>query len=149
MLVIRLRRIGKKNKPTYRVVLAEHTWSASGKFSADLGFYNPHTKEFKVDKDTIMEWLKKGAQPSNTVARLLESIKLKHASIVVVKKSKKSKNAKEEPKAAAPVAAKVEIDEQGEVTAEIETSKDATEEAEKVEEEVKEETSESTDEPAA
>jgi small subunit ribosomal protein S16 len=93
MLVIRLRRIGKKNKPTYRVVLAEHSWAASGKFTADLGFYNPHTKEVKIDKDTVMEWLKKGAKPSNTVARLLENLKIKHASIVVVKRNKKSKKA--------------------------------------------------------
>ncbi|HUD20970.1 MAG TPA: 30S ribosomal protein S16 [Candidatus Saccharimonadales bacterium] len=129
MLVIRLRRIGKKNKPTYRVVLAEHTWAASGKFTADLGFYNPHTKEFKVDKDTILEWLKKGAQPSNTIAKLLEGLKLKHASIVVVKKKKAAKKAKGEKaeKAAPAVAVTAEISEEGQVVAEVDTGTDAKE----------------------
>jgi len=126
MLVIRLRRIGKKNKPTYRVVLAEHSWAASGKFTADLGFYNPHTKEVKIDKDTVMEWLKKGAKPSNTVARLLENLKIKHASIVVVKRNKKSKKAEAAvkaevtPKSDAPAKVEAEISTEPEVAAEAE-----------------------------
>lgn len=132
MLVIRLRRIGKKNKPTFRVVLAEHTWTASGKFSADLGFYNPHTKEFKVDTDKIMDWLKKGAQPSNTVAKLLQSLKLKHASIVVTKKTKKAKKSsdkEESTKAPEAVAVKAEVSEEGVVTAEATTDPEEVKEA--------------------
>ena len=148
MLVIRLRRIGKKNKPSYRVVVAEHTWAAAGKFTADLGFYNPHSKEFKVDKDAVMEWLKKGAKPSNSLSRLLQSLKLKHASIVVVKRNKKAKK-DAEPKA--DVAVKAEVTpvegEKPEVGAEVATEKDAVEEAEtEVKEAVAEPAAEPTEE---
>jgi len=103
MLVIRLRRVGKKNKPTYRVVVAEHTYPVNGKFTADLGFYNPHSKAVGVNKEEIMTWLNKGAKPSNTIARILEKEKVKHNSVVVVKKKKQPKKSKEEsaPKASA------------------------------------------------
>lgn len=125
MLVIRLRRIGKKNKPTYRVVVAEHTWAAAGKFTVDLGFYNPHTKEIKVDKETVLAWLKKGAKPSNTVAKLLQNLKFKHASIVVVKRHKKAKVAEEKA-----VVVKADITEKGEVETEIKTDQATAEQAE-------------------
>lgn len=107
MLVIRLRRIGKKGKPTYRLVVAEHTFPVSGQYVADLGHYNPHTKTIGLKKDETTEWLNKGAKPSNTVARLLEREKVKHSSVVVVKKNKKPRLKDEEKKApaAAPAAA--------------------------------------------
>lgn len=95
MLVIRLRRVGKKNKPTYRVVVAEHTYPVNGKFTADLGFYNPHSKEVGINKEDIMTWLNKGAKPSNTIARILEKEKVKHNSVVVIKKKKQPKKSKE------------------------------------------------------
>jgi len=96
MLVIRLKRIGKKHQPTYRVVVAEHSNSPSGAFVSDLGFYNPHTKTFKIETDKAVEWMNKGAKPSNTVARLLEKDKVKHKSVVVIKYNKKPKSTKEE-----------------------------------------------------
>ena len=96
MLIIRLRRIGKKNNPSYRVVVAEHSFPVNGKFTADLGFYNPHTKTVGLKLDEIKAWLDKGAQPSNTIARLLEKEKVKHKSVVVVKKNKQPKKTKEE-----------------------------------------------------
>ncbi len=105
MLVIRLRRIGKKNKPTYRVVVAEHSYPINGKFTADLGFYNPHTKKIGLKLEDITVWLGKGAKPSNTVARLLKNEKVKHPSIVVTtrnRKPKTDKDAAKAPKAAAP-----------------------------------------------
>lgn len=91
MLVIRLRRVGKKNKPTYRVVVAEHSYPVNGKFTADLGHYNPHTKTVGLDKAEIKIWMDKGAKPSNTVAKLLEKEKVSHKQVVVVKKNKQSK----------------------------------------------------------
>lgn len=94
MLIIRLRRIGKKNKPTYRVVVAEHTNPVDGKFTADLGFYNPHTKKNGIKTDEAKRWMDKGAKPSNTVARLLQNEKVKHKSVVVETKSKKPKSDK-------------------------------------------------------
>ncbi len=104
MLVIRLRRIGKKNKPSYRIVVAEHSFPIDGRFVADLGFYNPHTKTAGIDKDKAVEWMKKGAKPSNTIAKVLEKEKVKHNSVVIEKKNKKPKS-KSEPKEAAPAAA--------------------------------------------
>jgi small subunit ribosomal protein S16 len=104
MLVIRLRRTGKKNKPTYRVVVAEHSYPINGKFTADLGFYNPHTKSIGLKIEELKVWLSKGAKPSNTVARLLLGEKVKHPSVVFVKRSRKPKS----EKAAKPIAAPAE-----------------------------------------
>lgn len=98
MLVIRFRRIGKRNKPTYRVVAAEHTTTPSGKFLVDLGFYNPHTKEKGLRLELVLEWLNKGAQPSNSVSKLLKELKVDHKSVAVLKKNKKAK--KETPESA-------------------------------------------------
>lgn len=103
MLVIRLRRTGKKNKPSYRIVVAEHSFPIDGRFVEDLGFYNPHTKNTGLDKEKAIEWMKKGARPSNTVAKVLENEKVKHGSVLVIKKSKKPKKTAQE-KPAAPVA---------------------------------------------
>lgn len=119
MLIIRLRRIGKKNNPSYRVVVAEHSFPVNGKFTADLGFYNPHTKLTGLKLDEIKSWLDKGAQPSNTVARLLEKEKLKHKSVVVIKKKKQPKKAEEvKPAAAAPAPKAEEAAETSETTEE-------------------------------
>jgi small subunit ribosomal protein S16 len=107
MLIIRLRRTGKKNKPSYRIVVAEHSFPIDGRFVEDLGFYNPHTKNTGLDKEKTLEWMKKGAKPSNSVAKILEAEKVKHGSVVVIKKSKKPKKTAEE-KPAVMKAAQVE-----------------------------------------
>ena len=73
MLKIRLQRVGKKNAPSYRVVLAEHTAPPQGKFQEILGFYNPRKKEKSFKKERIEHWLSKGAQLSPTVHNLLIS----------------------------------------------------------------------------
>jgi small subunit ribosomal protein S16 len=96
MLIIRFRRIGKRNKPTYRVVVAEHTFPINGRFVTDLGAYNPHTKSTVLKKDEALEWLNKGAKPSNSVARLFEKEKIKHSSIVIIKKKRSPKKAADE-----------------------------------------------------
>lgn len=106
MLVIRFRRIGKKNKPTYRLVVAEHSFPIDGRYTADLGSYNPHSKALTLKKYETVEWLNKGAKPSNSVARLLEKEKIKHKLVVVIKKKRSPKKVAEEkaePKAEAPV----------------------------------------------
>jgi len=127
MLVIRLRRTGKKNKPSYRIVVAEHSFPVNGRFTADLGFYNPHTKETGLKKDDVKAWLDKGAQPSNTVARILTNEKVKHSSVVVIKKNKKSKQT--EADKAAPVAAPTSVAEaMEEAPAESETTPEVVEE---------------------
>jgi small subunit ribosomal protein S16 len=71
LLVIRLARAGRAKYPTYRLVAAESARAATGKFIAVLGHYNPHTKELVIKREEIQKHLANGAQPSNTVVKLL------------------------------------------------------------------------------
>lgn len=71
---IRLRRMGAKKAPFYRVVVADSRFPRDGRFIEEIGYYDP-TKEpavVNVDKDKAAEWIKKGAQPTDTVKRLLK-----------------------------------------------------------------------------
>jgi len=74
MVSLRLRRMGKKKQPTYRLVAAEKTAPRDGAFIELLGHYNPRTEPATVEfaEEKVLEWLRKGAQPSPTVKRLLE-----------------------------------------------------------------------------
>jgi small subunit ribosomal protein S16 len=74
MLRIRLRRVGKKKKPAYRVVVADSRAPRDGAFVEILGLYDPLTDPptINVDEAKTSEWLRKGAQPSETVAKLLK-----------------------------------------------------------------------------
>lgn len=71
---IRLTRMGAKKRPFYRVVVADSRYPRDGRFIEILGQYNPITEpvELVVDKEKTLEWLAKGAQPSDTVKRLLK-----------------------------------------------------------------------------
>ena len=71
MLKIRLQRVGRKNFPSFRVVLAEHKKPIKGKFLELLGFYNPLLKQKGLKKDRITYWLSHGASVSPTVHNLL------------------------------------------------------------------------------
>ncbi|HBE90693.1 MAG: 30S ribosomal protein S16 [Candidatus Andersenbacteria bacterium RIFCSPHIGHO2_12_FULL_46_9] len=71
MVRIRLQRRGKRNYATYRVVIADQRAPIKGKFIADVGFYNPHTNEFKVDAEAVNKWIGSGAQPTPTIHNLL------------------------------------------------------------------------------
>ena len=70
---IRLRRTGTTRKPAYRVVVADSRAARDGKFIEVLGHYNPLTNPptVKIEVERVNEWIKKGAQPSNTVKNLL------------------------------------------------------------------------------
>ena len=70
---IRLTRVGSKKNPIYRVVVADSRSPRDGKFIEIVGRYNPQTDPslIEFDEDRVREWLGKGAQPSNTVSRLL------------------------------------------------------------------------------
>ena len=93
MLAIKLKRIGKKHQPSYRIVIAEKKSKMSGRFVEDLGWYNPFSKEIKVDKERADFRLKTGAQPTNTVYNLLVKSGIingpKKAVHKIVKKRKK------------------------------------------------------------
>jgi len=74
MLKIRLTRVGKKNKPYYRIVVCEHTKPVKGKFIEILGSYDPHQEDKKglvFKKDRIDYWVGNGAQLSPTIASLI------------------------------------------------------------------------------
>ncbi|MBI2037881.1 MAG: 30S ribosomal protein S16 [Candidatus Magasanikbacteria bacterium] len=72
MLTIRLQRMGKKNAPTYRLVIAEKGRDTQGRNLEILGTFNPRVKEngFMPNTERVKYWLEKGAQPSNTLHNL-------------------------------------------------------------------------------
>ncbi|HEY8361577.1 MAG TPA: 30S ribosomal protein S16 [Tissierellaceae bacterium] len=69
---IRLRRMGSKKNPFYRIVVADSRASRDGKFIEEIGYYNPLTepKTIKIDNEKAAKWLKNGAKPTDTVDRL-------------------------------------------------------------------------------
>ena len=79
MLAIRLQRNGRKALPLYRIVVQEaQRHPLSGRIVAQVGSYNPHTKEISLDKEKVEKYLGNGAQPSTRVIRILtkEGIKM-------------------------------------------------------------------------
>lgn len=123
MLKIRLTRMGKKHQPSYRIVVTPKENPARGQYTDLLGTYNPIAEQLDVNKEKAMEWLNKGAQPSERVARLLTKSGMTHRSLVVKVYQPKPK---EEPKAEeATPATKAETDE--EVGAETEATTETTE----------------------
>ena len=71
---IRLRRMGAKKAPFYRVVVADSRYPRDGRFIEEIGTYNPLAEptEFKVDADKAKKWIANGAQPPDTVKALLK-----------------------------------------------------------------------------
>lgn len=74
MVKIRLKRMGAKKTPFYRIVVADARTKRDGKSIAQIGTYNPNIEpaEVKVDADAAKEWIAKGAQPTDTVKALLK-----------------------------------------------------------------------------
>ena len=72
MVKIRLKRIGAKKAPFYRVVVADGRYPRDGRFIEEIGFYNPNSKELKVQDEAAKKWLGNGAQPTPTVKALLK-----------------------------------------------------------------------------
>lgn len=72
MLRIKLSRVGKKDQPSYRIVVTEKRDKRDGEYVEQVGFYNPSIKpkDIRFEKDLYEKWLKKGAQPTDTVADL-------------------------------------------------------------------------------
>lgn len=72
-VTIRLRREGSSKRPRYRVVVAESRAPRDGRFIEVIGHYNPVTQPptVKIDRDRASAWISKGAQPSNTVKKLI------------------------------------------------------------------------------
>jgi small subunit ribosomal protein S16 len=120
LVKIRLRRIGAKKNPSYRIVVADSRAPRDGAFIAAIGHYNPLTdpETIVIDQEKAQSWLKSGAQPTDTAARLLakagiieESASRKEKMKAGAPKASKKKKAKaaatEEPKAEVAEAPKV------------------------------------------
>ena len=73
MLAIRMRRVGSKKKPYFRVVVTEAKTARESSFVENVGTYNPRSKPaiVEINKERIQHWIKKGAQPSDSVRTLL------------------------------------------------------------------------------
>ncbi len=101
MLTIRLQRVGKLKKPTYRLIVSEKTKDTQGTYVELLGSFNPHVKEnaFQPKAERIAYWLSKGATTSTTVNDLLTKAGL-------IKKSEKRRSVFLSKKRAAKLAAK-------------------------------------------
>jgi len=71
---IRLKRMGAKKSPFYRVVVADSRFPRDGRFIEEIGTYNPlaNPAEFKIDSEKALKWIKNGAQPTDTVKSLLK-----------------------------------------------------------------------------
>lgn len=71
---IRLRRMGAKKAPFYRVIVADSRSPRDGKFIEELGYYNPIVEpaDIKIDAEKAKQWMKDGAQPSETVKRIFK-----------------------------------------------------------------------------
>lgn len=75
MVKIRLRRIGGKGNPFYRIIVADVNSPRNGRFIEELGYYDPNKKpaEVKVDMDKVNDWIRKGAQPTDSVRKILKT----------------------------------------------------------------------------
>ena len=77
MVKIRLKRVGAKKKPSYRVVVADSKSARNGKIIAQLGFYDPmcHPAVIKIDTEAVDSWIAKGAQLTDSMQKLLDTVK--------------------------------------------------------------------------
>jgi len=97
MLVIRLLRTGKKNQPSFKIVVTQkENPPRGGRFVEQVGIYNPLTKERVLKKERILYWLSQGAQPSHTVYNLLVAEKILEGSKIAVHKKAKERGEKSE-----------------------------------------------------
>ncbi len=101
MLVIRLQRTGRENTPTYRIVLSEKAPHAQKAAPEVLGHYLPSRKEpvFECNQQRVAHWVKQGAEPSDTLARLLKRAGMTGLE-QFIKRYTKQKSKGEEPQAA-------------------------------------------------
>jgi len=78
MVKIRLKRLGAKKRPYYRIVIMDSRTPRDGRAIEEIGFYHPveaADKQIKVDQERVDEWIKKGAQPTATVKKLINRAK--------------------------------------------------------------------------
>jgi small subunit ribosomal protein S16 len=123
VLRIRLRRVGKKKQPQYRIVVADSRAPRDGAFIETIGTYNPLTNPATItlDEDRCRGWLDKGAKPSDRAVKILAGKGLVPAPVFAPKAKKKEEPAeapaKEQPAAEAPAAAEAEAPAEAEAEA--------------------------------
>lgn len=132
MLKIRLKRLGAKKNPTYRIIVINSTTKREGKPVEELGHYNPKSKVMKLDKAKALEWISKGAQPTDTVAYLLKNCN-DDGTLNYVKKDTVKLSKKAQAKAAAEAEAKAKAEEEAKAAAEAAAEAAAAAEAEAAE----------------
>jgi len=76
MLKLRLKRIGRKRSPAYRLVVMENTFRRDGRPIEEVGYYNPISKESHFEVDKIKKWLSYGVQPTRIVSNLLKKAEI-------------------------------------------------------------------------
>lgn len=147
MVKIRLRRVGKKKQPSYRITVADSRSPRDGRFIEVIGFYNPRTdpETVRLQEDRALHWLSVGAQPSDPVARLLEkmgtlarferlkageSLEVLLAEAEAAAEARPTVSAKTQPVRAAKRAEKKAVAEEEEVKAEVEVEAEPEEEGE-------------------
>lgn len=138
---IRMKRLGAKKNPFYRIVVADERAPRNGRFIEELGYYNPvsEPKIFKINSERVEYWMSVGAKPTTTVARLLKTDFEDLAKQVAAKKQaeaeKRAKEAEERRlKREAEEKAKAEAEEKARLEAEAAAAAEAEEATEEVEE---------------
>jgi small subunit ribosomal protein S16 len=76
MLKLRLKRIGRKRSPSYRLVIMENTCRRDGRPVEEVGYYDPISKKYKFDANKIQKWLSYGVKPTSTVLNLLKKAEI-------------------------------------------------------------------------
>lgn len=96
MVKIRLTRIGKKKQPTYRIVVADSRSPRNGRIIENIGFYNPRVENSSmfVKQDKLSDWMGKGAQPTDSVRRILVKMGIMQPETPTVKTAGKKKDKK-------------------------------------------------------
>jgi len=132
MIKLRLKRFGKKREASFRLVATNSTSRRDGRPLEELGYYNPRTKETRLDTEAIRERLSQGAQPTDTVLSLLEKGGLvektvRPAEIVGKKKQAEAREAaeKQAKKEAAEAAAAAKAEAAAAAAAEAEAAAEA------------------------
>lgn len=114
MIRIRLKRLGRKRQPHYRIIVCDARIRRDGAPIEEIGYYNPRHKELRLDKTKALEWISKGASPSETVQKLIDSSgddgaftqeaiefrKARKAKLRDAKKAREAEKAKENAEAA-------------------------------------------------
>ena len=103
MLMLKLKKKGKRDTASMRLIASDKRSKLDGKYVDDLGWFNPHSDDHSLDKDRIEHWLKSGAKPTAAVHNLLVRAKIISASKIAVHKKAKVKKDESAAAGAAPI----------------------------------------------